>query len=187
MEFSVTSRSGLAGNKESNAGMAYAAFLLVVWAVPSAASSGIHVDRDQAGSDAHDQGSTSVALNVEIVDHGITKADIAETPGNAPLELTRLDSFDLSFRAEAISQEVFEKSSGLPQSNSNLVQIESSELKPLATTEATNAAMNSNSANRSESVTTNISTEIDGTEMRLPGLSDAELLRFRRQMYRTDI
>jgi hypothetical protein len=187
MGFSVTSRSGLAGNKVSNAGMAYAAFLLVVWAVPSAASSGIHVDCDQSGSDTHDRGSTSVALNVEIVDHGITKADIAETPGNAPLELTELDSFDLSFRAEAISQEVFEKSSGLPQSNSNLVQIESSELKPLATTEATNAAMNSNSANRSESVTTNISTEIDGTEMRLPGLSDAELLRFRRQMYRTDI
>lgn len=191
----MKSRSGLAGNNRSNAGKALIASLLVVWAVPSAASSGIHVDCDQPGSGTHDQTSTSVALNSEFVDHGVTKAgigksdltDIAETAGYTPLESTEVDSLDLSSRSESIIQEVFEKSSGLQQSTSALVQIESSELKPLASTEATPSPIGSNSATRSESVTTNISPEIDGTDMRLPGLSDAELLRFRRQMYRTDI
>jgi hypothetical protein len=200
MEFSVRSRSGLAQNNGSNAGMAYIAFLLVIWAIPSVASSGIHVDCDRPGSGAHGQTSTSVALNIEFIDHGVTKAgigksdftSIAETAGSAPRESTEVDSrdvdsFDLGSRAESILQEVFEKSSGAPQSASALVQIDSSELKPLATTEATTGAISSNSATRSERVTTNISPEIDGIEIRLPGLSDAELLKFRRQMYRTDI
>ena len=191
----MKSRSGLAGNKGSNAGKAYIASLLVVWAVPSAASSGIHVDCDQPGSGAHGQTSTSVALNAEFVDHGVTKAGIAksnltgiaETAGSTPLESAEVDSLDLSSRAEAIIQEVFAISSSSQQSASDLVPIELSELKPLATTEATPGSAGSNSATRSESVTTNISPEIDETEMRLPGVSDAELLKFRHQMYRTDI
>jgi hypothetical protein len=192
----VRSRSRPARNKGSNAGKAYIASLLVFWAVPSAASSGVHVDSDQPESSSpNGQPSTSVALNVEFADHGVAKTgigtpdltSIAETAGSTPLESGGVDSLDLGSRTETIIQEVFEKSSGPQQSESSLVQIKSSELKPLANTEATTGAIDSNSATRSESVTTNNSPEIDGTEMRLPGVSDAELLRFRRQMYRTDI
>jgi hypothetical protein len=201
----VKSGSGLAENRGSNAGVAYAALLLAVWAVPSAASSGIQVDCDQTGSAAHEQPTTGIDLNVKYVDHGVTKAgigknDISDDPQatrnlplkNLPLNSAEIDSLDLMPRAEAMIQQVFDKNRSSQRSNSDLVnsdlvQIESSKMKPLASNDATSGAVNDNSVKRSESITTNVDQGINQIEMRLPGISDAELLRFRRQMYRTDI
>jgi hypothetical protein len=183
----VTSRLAPPGNTALNAISTIALLLIAAWSAPALASSGLGVNCDRSNSNPQVPDIATAALTVKPVVHGIATAS-----GDTPIEPISTRALDLTPRAEVILGRVFEREDKPLQSTSDvvhvdLVQVDSSTSSPpLASTDTTPDADTQRNNSRAESVTTH-EPEISSVETRLPGVSDADLLRFRRQMYRTDI
>jgi hypothetical protein len=163
----------------------FVCMLLGIWGAPVSASSGIS---------AHEL-AAAPPLNVERVDFGSTKAAIGMSTATTNEEIagenhgseTTTDAVDLIPRAETVNQHIFENSHASERPATDLIEADVPEVVPLASSNAPVEAKKNDPAAHSESVTTSVETRSSEVEMHLPGVSDADLLRFRRQMYRTDI
>ena len=169
------------------------ALLLVICSTPVLASSGINVDCVVSSANSLDRAAPAATVALELVDHGIATSDIdlsaigksaADTsPGASILSLTP--------RAATIAQQIFndDPSSILPSSMNSAadpVPTNATDISPLTSTEVTPEMDEQKNTSRTESVTIN-NANAPGPVSQLPGVSDADHLRFRRQMYRTDI
>ena len=189
----MTSRLEPSEYKALNVTNVFAALLLAFCGAPALASSGIRVDCGLARADSLDPGSPTVTLTAKLVDHGVAKADInlSAIDRSAIDTATAANMISLAPRAATIVRQVFEDGpssfrTSVLESAANLGQIIASDTSPLISPEATSKVDEQEDNTRTESVTTN-DAKVSGTEAQLPGVSDVDLLRFRNQMYRTDI
>lgn len=183
----MTSRSGRSGNTLLNARNVIGFAFIALCSAPAFASSGIG-----ASSSENPDAASTDTLAAELDGHGIARSDIIQAGMSASLnspdtEITSLEAphgLDLKPRGEIIIQAIFENSSGSSPSGAELIPADNAEIAPLASSADT---VQPNADNLPDQVTTKVGTESSDAEMRLPGIDDADLLRFRRQMYRTDI
>ena len=174
------------GRSEKTASGTIVCVLLGIWGAPVSASSGISV---------HAPASSAPSLNVERVEYGVAKTRITvssvttseEMAGENHVAEAAIDAVDLIPRAETVNQHILENSHASARSATDLIEADASEVAPLASSNTPAGAKKSDPAARSDSVTSSVETRSSDVEMHLPGVSDADLLRFRRQMYRTDI
>ena len=161
--------------------------LLGIWGAPVLASSGVST---------HQSDQPTPKLTFAHVNHGTGKSGIIEStvptseemPGKNHSDKTATGVIDLAPRIETIIRQVFENSPSAEKPSTDLINIEVSEIAPLASSNAMPSGPDmSEPTTRSESVTTSAETDSADVQMQLPGVNDADLLKFRRQMYRTDI
>jgi hypothetical protein len=182
----VTPRTGRSEKTAMTVSGTFVCMLLGIWGAPVSASSGIG---------AHELAASAPSLNVERVDFSSATAAIGmstvttneEIAGENHGSETTTDAVDLIPRAETVNQHIFENSHAPERPATDLIEADVPEVAPLASSNAPVGAKKNDSAAHSESVTTSVETRSSEVEMHLPGVSDADLLRFRRQMYRTDI
>ena len=183
----MTSRTGRSEKTaNSNTRGTFVCVLLGIWGAPVSASSGIS---------AHEAASSAPSLNIERVEYGVTKAGIAvssvttneEIAGENHVAEAATDAVDLIPRAATVNQHILENSHASARSATDLIEADVSEAAPLASSNTPAGAKKSDPAAHSDSVTSSVETRSSEVEMHLPGVSDADLLRFRRQMYRTYI
>ena len=93
---------------------------------------------------------------------------------------------DLTQRTEIVLQKVFEDDDVTFDASPDLKPLDTHDKLPLASTEIAPAADTLDTGSRSENVSKN-SADASATETAVPDVHDADLLRFRNQMFRTDI
>jgi len=144
----------------SNLASVGALLLLGAWSVPSFGSSGLTVDCHESRAELP---------NLEV-----------------PMEPLSAGPLDLAPPGKAVLQREFEDDDDSLTTSSDLKPLDTPNTPPLASTKTTPTQDTHNSSSRSENVGTR-STEGSIDETTIPGITDVDLLRFRDQMFRTDI
>lgn len=164
------------------------ALTLLVLGGPALAS--ISVDCDDTRFEARVSVTAPVAnLHVELVDHGMTSVDSDISAINNPaVNVTvEVNSISAPSAPDASVQRMFTHAQeSFENTATDVIYVSEEDVASGGSTEGPAAANGQDEASRTNSVTTN-NTTTPVVDTQLPGVSDADLVRFRRQMYRTDI
>jgi len=163
-------------NTAGSAGRLAAVLLLGFCCVPVFAASGIDCDRATARPKSLDISNPDLTINV--ADHGMTSETIDDTSAIEPIERSRALAPEMAPRADTILRRIFDESYS---------SAELDELEPASATDAKSIAeLALPSKSRDPSADASDS-DLPSLDADLPGISDDETLRYRRQMFRTDI
>lgn len=183
----MTSEVAQAGNAALNAAGSLTLLILGAWSASALASTGVSANSDATLSDQQIGADPAPAPTIDSIEHGI-----AIPPGNASLARISDRAVDPAAGAKVILERSSERDDRPLQSESDPVR---SEL--LMQTDVHDVPLLSSPENTTNGEMPKISDRIDGVTnnrpensvvvIRLPGVSDTNDIRFRRQMYRTDI
>ena len=184
----MTSRRAAAKDNAATYATCVLALALGAWCVPALASNGLAVNSNDKGDRLSSLDVPAASLAREVID-----PDIANPPGgealNVPIESNATLSLDFTPRAEVIFQEIFEDrgiANAVRPARSDSGPPGSAAVPALINAKSVPVADKQDERNISEDAGAR-SAESSGVEPRLPGVSESDLLRFRRQMFRTDI
>lgn len=164
-----------------------AALLLSTACGPAVASSGVEVDCRERVHElpVADIVAPSLHLNLERADHGLTSSAAIDDPDIAtPRQSSASPKPPLSPLADSLLQEIFAESDAtvfVQPSNRTVASPELADSQPDANAE------DGEQGNRGLDEAASLHIEIPVTTTRLPGVSEVDSPRIRRQMYRTDI
>lgn len=162
--------------RTGTAGSIAAAMLLTAYCAPLLAATGIDCDRTDALSDPMDLAQPE--LIVSVTEHGAT------SPMSEPREEDRLrrpsaSTLSLAPQAETILRRIFDESYSATELD---------ELEPASATGAKSIAELTDSTDTVDSAGDDSDdSDVPPLDADLPGMSDDETIRYRRQMFRTDI
>lgn len=166
----MKSRQATPHTAANNALSAIALAVLAVWINPAIASSGVDTLCDPSTAIVVSLEVPPAKLDIAVVDHG--PANSVGAGGADAGQLRTLQPSD-----ELILRRIFDEP-----------RVPASDDAEPAGGDSLNAPLaDENSSEREDPATSGDVTEDGETVTRLPGVSEDELLRFRRQMYRVDI
>lgn len=147
---------------------------------PALAATGADASCDQSAESPPLPEPTTDALSLEVVEHAVSDHDVPgrmSVDGSAEAGGSGLDSSSEPPRVETLLRRIFDETQirtpGLPESED---------------VKERNAPMATDNPESADSASAEFGDAQDAAPgPRLPGISSDELLRFKRQMYRTDI
>jgi hypothetical protein len=163
------------------AGALAAAMLLALYCAPVLAASGIDCDRatdrpktlEIAAPDL-----TDPDLTITVTDHSMTSEALDDTVNIDVTAPSLALAPEMAPRADMILRRIFDESYS---------SAELDELEPASATDAKSIAELALPPNSGQGSTDTSDSELPSLDADLPGISEDETLRYRRQMFRTDI
>ena len=158
------------------AGTFAATLLLSVCCAPLLAATGVDCDQAAALPDSIDISKPDLSVTT-VAEHTVT-SPMSEPRDGEQLRRPSASTVSLAPRAETILRRIFDES----YSSTDLDQ-----LAPASATGAKSIAELTAPAEATESSNEEKDAELPALDADLPGMSEDETLRYRRQMFRTDI
>ena len=158
-------------------GFLAASLLLAVYCAPVLAASGVDCDRASARLNSLDISDPD--LTIAVADHGMASEPIDDAvyvvEGH---ERSLALAPEMAPRADTILRRIFDES---------YTSAELDELQPASATDAKSIAELALPPSTGKASTDSNDADLPSLDADLPGVSDDETLRYRRQMFRTDI
>ena len=117
-------------------------------------------------------------LTISVTDHGITTTIVVQPAGDEIRKPQRIVDRSIAPRANTILRQIFDESYSASELD---------ELRPASAPEAKSIAELTMPDDRAEPAADGSDSELPSLDADLPGVSEDETLRYRRQMFRTDI
>lgn len=163
------------------AGKGAAALLLAFYCAPVLAANTLPCDEaaDRPRTlEIHALDIADPDLTISVTDHGVTTTVVVQPAGDETRMPQRIVDRSIAPRANTILRQIFDESYSASELD---------ELRPASAPDAKSIAELTMSDDRNEPAADGNDAELPALDADLPGISEDETLRYRRQMFRTDI